>query len=635
MERIKNIFALAKNFFLNKTNQTSGLIFSKKNKFYKFWIILMIFTILYNQWIYPFLICFYNHQGAYQELFFDGINLLDIIVDILIKKNKRNNFFFYFIELLVSCPYFIFLSIPDESVFVNYYLLIKFVGLLRLLKMFILMSRYRKRYKNILSFVIVEKSLKEFFLVFYEFILIIHIATCLNYLSFAFDSEFEFDPNGWIVKAGLIDASNIELYFQNSYYIFTMAITQGYGNITPKTNWEKLVAIVYMFFGNTIFSRFFGKIIQLTQYSNKKKIRKEKEEFYWEFSRKFYFPNKYIVQVLSDLNVAEKSVFYLKHLDEIKQEFSELSDELFKEVVMHLHYKLYQNFDFFSTAPPSFFKKIYNYFEFEAFNKGDVLYKTGYPAKEIYFLVKGSIRLKYRPGFKNEKNRICFHFCKNSFFGELEFLKKKDRKFTAKAGCKSLLFKIDGNIFFQILEEYPFLKNKFLKDSYYKFERQKRLKRIYQKDTLLHVIPKKEKNRWQSMKRKISSLNWIEKYPKEKKKKLPSKSRSSSTSLARSTSNLVQNFTATFHKTRFTPKIQKMTINLEELETIASIKLEKLLNEINIDLFQSVTQEVEDKLKSDKNEEKQIIILGQHLKFLETKIEVLKSLEKSLEKFEE
>lgn len=630
----KTQFESLKIYFQNISNATSKFL-SKKAKFYKIWIILMNISIIYNHWLYPFIFCVFNEKYPYQEVVIDGINIIDIFIDVLIKNDNREYFLFYLIELFACCPFFIFLSINDESIFVNYYVLIKFLGLLRLIKAFILMGRYGEGYHQFLNFLIYKRKIKEGFLAFYELILAIHIATCLNFLFFEFDSHH--NEKGWVIQTGLRDASIVELYFQNSYYIFTMVITQGYGNITPKTNWEMATAIFYMFFGNTFFIRFAGRIIKLTQQNFIKQLRKEKKEFYLEFARNFFFPKKYFTQALTGLFAAEISAFDLKNVDVIKNDFSELSDELFKDLVFHLHYELYRNFDLFSTAPPSFFKKVYNHFQFDAFEKGDIIYRAGYPAEHIFFLLQGSIILKYKPKLKKQHEKVFLIVGKDSFFGESEYLKKKERKFTAKARCKSLLFKINCRTFFKILEEYPFLKNKFLAHSYHKAKRQKRLKIIYAKNNVSPSIPSRAKKRWQNLKKAVFSLRFFveknNKKPKRRKKLFKLKKiQSRKTSLARSKSILSKNFDATFHKTRFTTKVGRTPIFLNEIENLASIRLEKLMNQINIDLFRSIHHNLKQPLESDTREREKITNLDQQLKVLEEKIEFLNSVEKNFGK---
>ena len=66
--------------------------------------------------------------------------------------------------------------------------------------------------------------------------------------------------DNWIVFYNLDAASNAELYISSVYYVLTILVTVGYGNIAPVNNLEFIYTIVFEFIGVAFFSYVMGTL---------------------------------------------------------------------------------------------------------------------------------------------------------------------------------------------------------------------------------------------------------------------------------------------------------------------------------------------------------------------------------------
>ena len=57
------------------------------------------------------------------------------------------------------------------------------------------------------------------------------------------------------------DKNNLEQYFASLYFICTVILTIGYGNISANTNTERVFCICFMFFGISFYGKFNFNII--------------------------------------------------------------------------------------------------------------------------------------------------------------------------------------------------------------------------------------------------------------------------------------------------------------------------------------------------------------------------------------
>jgi len=108
-----------------------------------------------------------------------------------------------------------------------------------------------------------------------------------------------------------------------------------------------------------------------------------------------------------------------------------------------------KNNNFFSGISEADINEIFNLKEFTEIKEGDIIYKTGEESLGLYLVIKGDVRIKY------SSNNYISNKIFNDFFGEKELIDNTRRISSAVAFSKLLLYRIDRNIFKNLLAKNP------------------------------------------------------------------------------------------------------------------------------------------------------------------------------------
>lgn len=95
--------------------------------------------------------------------------------------------------------------------------------------------------------------------------LIGHIFACLWHFIAVADGS----PDVWLERYGYSEESQFDRYVTSFYFTFTTMTTTGYGDITPATNSEFFLTLVFMFVGVIIHSLVFGSIFEAIEENRK------------------------------------------------------------------------------------------------------------------------------------------------------------------------------------------------------------------------------------------------------------------------------------------------------------------------------------------------------------------------------
>ena len=109
------------------------------------------------------------------------------------------------------------------------YRLIKMFKLTRVLKVIKERNTISHYLNEVLKLSVGLEHLAFFVLIFF---IAVHIVACFWVILPSFE---ESRVDTWILRAGLIDASNAELYLAAFYYTIVIVCTIGYGDITVRT----------------------------------------------------------------------------------------------------------------------------------------------------------------------------------------------------------------------------------------------------------------------------------------------------------------------------------------------------------------------------------------------------------------
>lgn len=268
--------------------QTSELVYRlcsvihPHSKIKKIWDLILIFLLLYIAIFMPYRIAFIDGVLYDEWWWLDNIvNLLffcDLIINCcsaytdelgnLIYSHKKifiNYLKGWMIIDLISCiPFDVLLENSNgDSVKYNSLLrlfrLPRLYRLVRISKIFKLMQQYKNSefMQKIQDFFNIKQSLARLIGVFFTVLICLHIFACF----WAFVPKVEnFEPNTWVVKANLLDEFH---YILAIYWCMVTFSTVGYGEITPGTNFEIILAIFWMLFGICFYSFIIGSLASI------------------------------------------------------------------------------------------------------------------------------------------------------------------------------------------------------------------------------------------------------------------------------------------------------------------------------------------------------------------------------------
>ena len=242
------------------------LIIYNDSVFLKYWIATMILLVVYNVVMAPLTLSLLDDSVGplfWIDLIINIFFGFDILINFCMALEQdiddcwliaKNYIFSWFLPDVISIfPFNLFFSEFNNA----YTLLVKLPRFFRLFRMAKLIrmhnkSRLSKAFKHILE------KLSPTFIKLVEFlitmIVIIHISGCLWLFVASIASDAS---QSWVSKSPLTKDyldDELRLYIASIYWAIATIATVGYGDITPKTNAEKLFTIGWMMIGVGFYS---------------------------------------------------------------------------------------------------------------------------------------------------------------------------------------------------------------------------------------------------------------------------------------------------------------------------------------------------------------------------------------------
>eukprot|EP00828_Plagiopyla_frontata_P012292 TRINITY_DN17001_c0_g1_i1.p1 TRINITY_DN17001_c0_g1~~TRINITY_DN17001_c0_g1_i1.p1 ORF type:complete len:339 (-),score=23.35 TRINITY_DN17001_c0_g1_i1:436-1452(-) len=255
----------------------------------------------------------------------------------------------------------------------------------------------------------------------------IFVSSCLLFLS-KFDDQ---NPNTWVVRYNLLDASYVEKYFASFHWVFQTLTTVGFGEITPSTMTEKIFAILWMMIGVVLFSFALGQIGELlAQMDNKEHNVKQKMKVFSESASKIKLPYFLCekIQNFFEINMSEKIYPWV----DPQRFFSDLPIHLRKELTITSYRDIIDQFSVLKEDR-NFTTQIIQMLYVVHIPEKEILYREDDLAEEIYFLIKGAINYC-------TQNGVAFiTVYEGQLIGEIEIFENTHRQYFAQARESSTL----------------------------------------------------------------------------------------------------------------------------------------------------------------------------------------------------
>lgn len=327
--------------------------------------------------------------------------------------------------------------------------LAKIFALLRLLRLsrFI---RYFRQWEEVFNVQLAMVALRAVYMVVF-LLMISHFFGCIQWMV---PMMMNYPEDSWMVLANLVNNPNVTVWEQYSWSIFKSSshmLCIGYGRLPPQGLTDLWVTWVSMMFGAMCFALFIGSATSLIQSMDaSKRAYKEKYMQVKEYMAFRKLPSKLRGRIADYY----ENRFQGKMFDEAMI-LDELNHNLRTEVINHNCKELVSNVPFFAEADPTFVDIILGKLKFEVFLVHEVIIKEGSVGDRMYFINRGSVRIKSK---HHEREQTLND---GSYFGEISLLQSNLRRVASViANSYCYMYSLSAEDFQDVIKDFPIQKKK-------------------------------------------------------------------------------------------------------------------------------------------------------------------------------
>jgi CRP-like cAMP-binding protein len=275
-----------------------------------------------------------------------------------------------------------------------------------------------------ISFLKIPLSLKRMLYFLSVFFLVCHLISCLWF----FISTIEISKNrNWVIKYGVQDLDEFDLYICSLYWTVTTLTTVGYGDITPDNNLERGVCMCVMIGGVFFYSYTVGTITSLMSESDRRRAK---------FESKLHILNdiQKTFQIKNNLYKKIKAAILFDQ-SRLNKERDEIIESLPRKLSLQLKFIINQNLvkdnHFFDGKPIRFINVILSHLKPFKFNNREFIFYQGQYSGEMYFLTKGKLNLVKT---QNKEMITIGTIEEGDYYGDVEIILSITHDFGGRAG---------------------------------------------------------------------------------------------------------------------------------------------------------------------------------------------------------
>lgn len=260
-------------------------------------------------------------------------------------------------------------------------------------------------------------------------------------------ADFEMDT--WVVRNGVLDSTVIHQYLMSIYWAVTTAATVGYGDIVPGTQFELVLALLWMVVGVGFYSFTVGSLSSfLTSIDTRDSVLAMKLAAVAEFAKETGISQETKVKIREAIKY---NAYRMGNVWSDKHSlFRELPKLLRHEVVMSMYGGAAKDFPIFSLFEASLLTAMVPLLKPMKSEPGAYLYHRGDYPDEMFFIVHG------RVNFVIEGSEIVYKsFLRGSYVGEIEIVKKINRLNSAMCYAPGEFLVLGKSDLVRILTDFP------------------------------------------------------------------------------------------------------------------------------------------------------------------------------------
>ena len=444
------------------------------SKFKKVWNPMLALILLYTALVMPFRIAFY------EVVFWDVWTIVDFIIDGLFLIDVSVNFFsvqvnvdgsletnhrvivmgylkgWFWLDFTASLPFsLVDLFQPGEDTPSNKYnsvlrlarlpRLYKLFRVVRILKAF---RHYRQTgcVERIQDFLQINSRLYKLIKFLLSVFVCVHVFGCFWYFSARVEG---FDTESWVVRTNHLDDDTLTLYMFSVYWAITTCVTVGYGDITPQTDLELVICMVWMVAGVGFYSYTVGSLSSfLTSVDTRQSILTSKMAAIQEFAVEAGISTDCKVKIRNAIRYntyKTGTIWQDKH-----SLFNELPKTLRYEVAISMYNGIAGHTPLLVGKDPAFIVFILPLFRPLKMKSGEYLYTEGDHADEVYLITQGRIN------FVVKYSEIVYKsFLRGSLVGDVEVLWQLRRQSNALCHGTCEFLVLTNKDLAELMHEFP------------------------------------------------------------------------------------------------------------------------------------------------------------------------------------
>jgi len=329
-----------------------------------------------------------------------------------IQESVKFRIFLLVIDIITAIPF----GFITGNIF---YELLRFVKIIRVFNYIRNINLEAIRLSSYLSFV--------FFL--YWFLLAAHWLAC-----------------GWIAL-NEAKANTFEEYVTSLYWCIQTITTVGYGDVMLTTIQHKIYAMMVMLFGVGVYGFVIGNVANILL-----KRDPARTQFLNNLERLRSFVN--FREIPPELQKRIRSYYeyiWKQKIGANESEFiSGLPDGLKTEVELFLKRDILERIPLFKGISDSFLREVSLHLRPVVYTPGDYIFKQGDRGNEMYFLIKGKLKV-----LTGDESKVLNTLSDGDFFGELALFRNEIRMATIQAVTYCDVYTLNKKVFEHVLNNYP------------------------------------------------------------------------------------------------------------------------------------------------------------------------------------
>lgn len=261
---------------------------------------------------------------------------------------------------------------------------------------------------------------------------------------------------GWIYIGGVPEKINdlpidpnepFTLYNIALYWTITTLTTIGYGDITPKTNIQRMYTMIVMIIGAGLYGYIIGNIANLlTNIDIAKTNFMQKMEKINTFMKYRRIP----VELQNRINNYYTFLWENRKGYDESNIMDELPSSLRMKIALYLNKDIFEKIPIFKEASEDLISELVLNLKPVIFTPGDYIFRKGDIGLNMYFISRGIVEV-----IDEDKEHVIATLTDGNFFGEMALVFSAPRNASIKALDYCDLYTLDKETFDKVIVNFP------------------------------------------------------------------------------------------------------------------------------------------------------------------------------------